>query len=162
MYILGRLPGCGARCAADLALGKNMDEMKAMLSNARPDLVTDVATGWKGLAAQLTSIQAEFEKEVARIRAHWTGAVADGSAAKAAQFSRSIGNTAKYAGHTSIAMTNAGAALGPVKDEVLAMEKPGRVSSFLNSGGDGFTGDDSGMRKHVAAGKSTQGALDTL
>ncbi|MEU9173980.1 PPE domain-containing protein [Streptomyces sp. NPDC048420] len=144
----------------NFALGKNMDEMKAMLSHARPDLVTGVAAGWKGLAAQLASIQTEFEKEVTRIQAHWTGAAADGFAAKAAQFSRSIGNTAKYASHTSIAMTNAGAALGPIKDEVLAMEKPGAVSSFFNSAGDGFTGDDSGMRKDVAAGKSAQEALD--
>ncbi|MFF0010280.1 hypothetical protein [Streptomyces sp. NPDC005374] len=144
----------------NFALGKNMDEMKAMLRHARPDLVTDVAKGWSGLSAQLASIQEEFEKEVTRIQAHWTGAAADGFAAKAKQVSKSIGNTAKYASHTSIAMTNVGAALGPIKDEVLAMEKPGRVASFFNSAGDGFTGNDANMRKDVAAGKSAQEALD--
>ena len=140
--------------------GKNMDEMKAMLSNAKPDLVTAVATGWKGLAAQLTGIRAEFEKEVARIQEHWTGAAADGFAAKAKQVSTSIANTAKYASHTSIAMTNVGAALGPIRDEVLAMEKPGRVSSFLNSAGDGFTRSGEGTDKDIAAGKGAQEVLD--
>lgn len=121
------------RHTTNFASGKNMDEMKAMLSNARPDLVTDVAAGWKGLATQLTAIQAEFEREVARIQEHWTGAAADGFAAKAKRVSTSIGNTAKYASHTSIAMTNAVSALGPIKAEVLAMKKPGRFSSLLNS-----------------------------
>ncbi|MFG2464467.1 hypothetical protein ACGFXB_03175 [Streptomyces canus] len=144
----------------NFAGGKNMDEMKAMLGNARPDLVTDVAKGWSGLATHLTDIQAEFEKEVARIQAHWTGAAADGFAAKAKQVSRSIGNTAKYASHTSIAMTNVGASLGPIKDEVMAMEKPGRVSSFLNSAGDGFTRSGEGTDKDIAAGKGAQEVLD--
>ncbi|MEV7733794.1 hypothetical protein AB0O75_17210 [Streptomyces sp. NPDC088921] len=144
----------------NFAGGKNMDEMKAMLGNARPDLVTDVAKGWSGLAAHLTDIQAEFEKEVTRIQAHWTGAAADGFAAKAKQVSKSIGNTAKYASHTSIAMTNVGATLGPIKDEVMAMEKPGRVSSFLNSAGDGFTRSGEGTDKDIAAGKGAQEVLD--
>lgn len=140
--------------------GKNMDEMKAMLSNARPDLVTGVAQGWSGLSAHLAEIQAEFEKEVTRIQAHWTGAAADGFAAKAKQVSKSIANTAKYASHTSTAMSNVGAALAPIKDEVMAMEKPGAVSSFLNSAGDGFTRSDDGLNKDIAAGKSAQQALD--
>ncbi|MFK4098831.1 hypothetical protein ACI2L1_01840 [Streptomyces sp. NPDC019531] len=144
----------------NFAGGKNMDEMKAMLGNARPDLVTGVAAGWKGLAAQLTSIQAEFEKEVTRIQAHWTGAAADGFAAKAKQVSTSIANTAKYASHTSIAMTNVGAALGPIKDEVLAMEKPGRLSSISNAAGDGFTRSNEGTDKDIAAGMGADEVLD--
>jgi uncharacterized protein YukE len=144
----------------NFAGGKNMDEMKAMLSHARPDLVTDVAKGWSGLSAQLASIQAEFEKEVTRIQAHWRGAAADGFAAKARQVSKSIGNTAKYASHTSIAMTNVGAALRPIKDEVMAMEKPGRMSSLTNAAGDGFTRSNDGLNKDIAAGKGAQEALD--
>ncbi|WP_020119640.1 hypothetical protein [Streptomyces canus] len=140
--------------------GKNMDEMQAMVRHARPDLVEDVVTGWKGVQAQLTTIQRDFEKEVARIQAHWKGAAADGFAEKSKQVSKSIGDTAKYAGHTSLAMANAAYTLGKVKDDVLAMEKPGRVSSFLNSAGDGFTGDDSGMKKDIAAGKGAQEVLD--
>ncbi|MFF0080699.1 hypothetical protein ACFYR1_13505 [Streptomyces canus] len=140
--------------------GKNMDEMQAMVRHARPDLVEGVVTGWKGVHAQLTTIQRDFEKEVARIQEHWKGAAADGFAAKATQVSKSIGDTAKYAGHTSLAMANAAYTLGKVKDDVLAMEKPGRVSSFLNSAGDGFTGDDSGMKKDIAAGRGAQDVLD--
>ncbi|KQW14322.1 hypothetical protein [Streptomyces sp. Root369] len=140
--------------------GKNMDEMQAMVRHARPDLVEGVVTGWKGVQAQLTTIQRDFEKEVARIQEHWKGAAADGFAAKATQVSKSIGDTAKYAGHTSLAMANAAYTLGKVKDDVLAMEKPGRVSSFLNSAGDGFTGDDSGMKKDIAAGRGAQDVLD--
>ncbi|WP_328780666.1 hypothetical protein OIE52_32770 [Streptomyces canus] len=140
--------------------GKNMDEMKAMVRHARPDLVEGVVTGWKGVQAQLTTIQRDFEKEVARIQEHWKGAAADGFAAKATQVSKSIGDTAKYAGHTSLAMANAAYTLGKVKDDVLAMKKPGRVSSFLNSAGDGFTGNDSGMKKDIAAGMGAQEVAD--
>jgi uncharacterized protein YukE len=140
--------------------GKNMDEMQAMVRHARPDLVEDVVTGWKGVQAQLIRIRSDFDKEVARIQEHWRGAAADGFAEKAKQVSKSIGDTAKYAGHTSLAMANASYTLGRVKDEVLKMEKPGAVSSFLNSAGDGFTGDDSGMKKDIAAGKGAQEVLD--
>jgi len=140
--------------------GKNMDEMKAMVRHARPDLVEGVVTGWKGVQAQLTTIQRDFEKEVARIQEHWKGAAADGFAEKAKQVSKSIGDTSKYAGHTALAMANAAYTLGKVKDDVLAMKKPGRVSSFLNSAGDGFTGNDRGMKKDIAAGMGAQEVAD--
>ncbi|MFF1304090.1 hypothetical protein [Streptomyces sp. NPDC058307] len=140
--------------------GKNMDEMKAMVRHARPDLVEDVVTGWKGVQAQLTAIQRDFEKEVARIQEHWKGAAADGFAAKATQVSKSIGDTAKYAGHTALAMANAAAILGKVQPEVMAMEKPGRVSSLFNSAGDGFTRSGEGTDKDIAAGMGAQEVLD--
>ncbi|MDH6548319.1 uncharacterized protein YukE [Streptomyces sp. SAI-133] len=140
--------------------GKNMDEMKAMVQHARPDLVSGVAEGWRGLSTQLTSIQTEFEKEVARIQEHWKGAAADRFAAKAKQVSKSIGDTAKYASHTSTAMANAGAMLSRIKPEVMAMEKPGKLSSAMNSLGDGFTRSDDGLNKDLAAGKGAQDALD--
>jgi uncharacterized protein YukE len=140
--------------------GKNMDEMQAMLRHARPDLVTGVAEGWAGLSKQLISIQGEFDKEVARIQEHWNGAAAERFAEKAKQVSKSIGDTAKYASHTSIAMTNAGSALGPIKEEVMAMEKPSGFSSAMNSLGDGFTRSDDGLNKDLASGKGAQDALD--
>ncbi|MFE1834364.1 WXG100 family type VII secretion target [Streptomyces sviceus] len=140
--------------------GKNMDEMKAMVRHARPDLVEGVVAGWKGVQAQLTTIQGDFEKEVARIQEHWKGAAADGFTEKAKQVSKSIGDTAKYAGHTSLAMANAAYTLGKVKDDVLAMEKPGAVSSFFNSAGDGFTRSGEGTDKDIAAGKGAQEVLD--
>ena len=140
--------------------GKNMDEMKAMLQHAKPQLVSGVAEGWRGLSAQLTSIQAEFEKEVARIQEHWKGVAAERFAAKAKQVSKSIGDTAKYASHTSTAMANAGSMLSRIQPEVMSMEKPGKVSSALNSLGDGFTRSDDGLNKDLAAGKGAQDALD--
>ncbi|MEU0211418.1 WXG100 family type VII secretion target [Streptomyces canus] len=140
--------------------GKNMDEMKAMVRHARPDLVEGVVTGWKGVQAQLTTIQRDFEKEVARIQEHWKGAAADGFTAKATQVSKSIGDTAKYAGHTALAMANASAILAKVQPEVMAMEKPGRVSSFLNSAGDGFTRSGEGTDKDISAGMGAQEVLD--
>ncbi|MEU0408657.1 PPE domain-containing protein [Streptomyces griseorubiginosus] len=142
------------------ASGKDMDEMKAMLQNAKPGLVSGVAEGWRGLSAQLTSIQSEFEKEVARIQEHWKGAAADRFAAKAKQVSKSIGDTAKYASHTSTAMANAGHTLALIKPEVMAMEKPSKLSSAMNSLGDGFTRSDDGLKKDLAAGKGAQDALD--
>ncbi|MFJ9007389.1 hypothetical protein [Streptomyces canus] len=140
--------------------GKDMDEMKAMLRHAKPQLVSGVAEGWRGLSTQLTSIQAEFEKEVARIQEHWKGAAAERFAAKAKQVSKSIGDTAKYASHTSTAMANAGSMLSRIQPEVMSMEKPGKVSSALNSLGDGFTRSDDGLNKDLAAGKGAQDALD--
>ncbi|MET7689647.1 PPE domain-containing protein [Streptomyces sp. NPDC005483] len=142
------------------ASGKDMDEMKAMVQHAKPQLVSAVAEGWRGLSAQLTSIQSEFEKEVARIQEHWKGAAAERFAAKAKQVSKSIGDTAKYASHTSTAMANAGSTLSHIQPEVMAMKKPGKISSALNSLGDGFTRSDAGLNKDLAAGKGAQDALD--
>ncbi|MFF4030040.1 WXG100 family type VII secretion target [Streptomyces sviceus] len=139
---------------------KNMDEMKAMVRHARPDLVEDVVTGWKGVQAQLVTIQRDFEKEVARIQEHWKGAAADGFAQKAKQVSKSIGDTSKYAGHTALAMANAAYTLGKVKDDVLAMEKPSTLSSWANAAGDGFTRSGEGTDKDIAAGKGAQEVLD--
>ncbi|MFF7564653.1 hypothetical protein ACFZB4_32370 [Streptomyces pseudovenezuelae] len=140
--------------------GKDMDEMKAMVQHAKPELVAGVAKGWMGLSTQLTSIQTEFEKEVARIQEHWKGAAADRFAAKAKQVSKSISDTAKYASHTSTAMANAGHTLGLIKPEVMAMEKPSKLSSAMNSLGDGFTRSDDGLKKDLAAGKGAQDALN--
>ncbi|NEB06185.1 hypothetical protein [Streptomyces sp. SID13726] len=142
------------------ASGKDMDEMKAMLQHAKPQLVSGVAAGWRGLSEQLTGIQSEFEKEVARIQEHWKGAAAERFAAKAKQVSKSIGDTAKYASHTSTAMANAGSTLSHIQPEVMAMEKPSKISSALNSLGDGFTRSDDGLNKDLAAGKGAQDALD--
>ncbi|KUM82723.1 PPE domain-containing protein [Streptomyces pseudovenezuelae] len=140
--------------------GKDMDEMKAMVQHAKPELVSGVAKGWMGLSTQLASIQSEFEKEVARIQEHWKGAAADRFAAKAKQVSKSISDTAKYASHTSTAMANAGHTLGLIKPEVMAMEKPSKLSSAMNSLGDGFTRSDDGLKKDLAAGKGAQDALN--
>ncbi|MEU6354000.1 hypothetical protein ABZ896_32490 [Streptomyces sp. NPDC047072] len=140
--------------------GRNMDEMKAMVRHANPKAVTDVAAGWSGLSEKLLTIQSDFEKEVARIQEHWKGTAAENFAGKAKQVGKSIGDTAKYASHTSIAMTNAGSILGKVQPEVLAMEKPGRISSMLNSAGDGFTRSNAGTDKDIAAGMGAQEVVD--
>lgn len=142
------------------ASDKNMDEMQAMLQNARPDLVEGVADGWKGLSDALVTIQRDFDEEVSRIQAHWRGSAADNFTTKAKQVSKSLGDCATYASHTSTAMKNAGSALGPIKDEVLAMEKPSAVSSALNSLGDGFTRSDDGLDKDLSSGAGAQQALD--
>jgi uncharacterized protein YukE len=139
---------------------KNMDQMQEMVRHSNPKAVTDVAVGWDGLSKALIDVQRDFDKEVARIQEHWKGAAADRFAEKAKQVSKSLGDCAKYAGHTSTAMQNAGSVLGRIKDEVLAMEKPSALSSALNSLGDGFTRSDEGMKQDLASGKGAQAALD--
>lgn len=142
------------------ASDKNMDQMQEMVRHSNPKAVTDVAVGWDGLSKALISIQRDFDKEVARIQEHWKGTAADRFAEKAKRVSKSLGDCAKYASHTSTAMQNAGSVLGRIKDEVLAMEKPSALSSALNSLGDGFTRSDEGMKRDLASGKGAQATLD--
>ncbi|WP_079025124.1 PPE domain-containing protein [Streptomyces leeuwenhoekii] len=142
------------------ASDKNMDQMQEMVRHSNPKAVTDVAVGWDGLSKALISIQRDFDKEVARIQEHWKGTAADRFAEKAKRVSKSLGDCAKYASHTSTAMQNAGSVLSRIKDEVLAMEKPSALSSALNSLGDGFTRSDEGMKRDLASGKGAQATLD--
>lgn len=142
------------------ASDSSMDDMQNMLRNANPEAVKDVAAGWQGLSEALLTIQSDFDKEVARIQEHWKGSAADNFAAKAKQASKSLGDCATYATHTSTAMANAGSVLGHIKDEVMAMEKPSAVSSFLNSAGDGFTRSDKNLNRDLASGAGAQQALD--
>ncbi|WP_405724250.1 hypothetical protein OG607_18235 [Streptomyces sp. NBC_01537] len=150
----------------DFAMGKDMDQMKAMVAHADPVTVSHVAEAWATVKDQLVGeggAKGLLEAAVGHILQHWEGDSADGFAAQAKKISQKITDGAKYAEYTSTAMAHAASVLTHVQREVRDMHKPSESSSLLDHGKDLLTGggrDDSGLKADLASGTSTQQALD--
>ncbi|MFE2429649.1 WXG100 family type VII secretion target [Streptomyces sp. NPDC059373] len=151
----------------DFAMGKNMDEMKAMLSNADPGAVDGVAKAWKSVEQQLVGAdgaKALLETAVDHILQTWEGSSADGFAAEAKKISKKITDGATYAKYTGTAMQSAADALTHYKGIVEKMQKPDESSSLGDHIKDAFTGhhrSDAGLKADLAKGVTTQQALDS-
>ncbi|MFR9675672.1 hypothetical protein [Streptomyces sp. TR02-1] len=145
------------------ATSHTIDSMKAMMAGAKPEAVLGVADAWESLHDLLVSgggsIKGDFDKAVQHVLAHWEGASADEFAKKARKISKQIADCATYAGHTSVAMRNAGKRLQDIKPQVDAIEKPDSLDSAMNSLGDGLTRDDSKWRGEI---QNNQGARNAL
>ena len=144
----------------------NMDQMKAMVINAKPGVVHDVARGWLKVNNDLVGedggggSRQDFLAAVHGVLEHWEGEAADRFKARAEVIAKKMQDGAQYAQYTSIALGSAATVLETIKPEVEAMEKPGTISSGLDFVGDGFSHDDSGYQADKRAGMSTQEALD--
>ncbi|MGW1744926.1 hypothetical protein ACWCRD_04755 [Streptomyces sp. NPDC002092] len=144
----------------------NMDQMKAMVINAKPGVVHDVARGWRKVNDDLVGEDSgggsrqDFLAAVHGVLEHWEGEAADRFKARAEVIAKKMQDGAQYAKYTSVALGSAATVLETIKPEVEAMEKPGTISSGLDFVGDGFSHDDSGYQADKAAGMSTQEALD--
>lgn len=151
----------------DFAMGKDMDQMKSMVSKGNPEAVREVASGWKSVHDQLVGdggIQATFQAAVDHILQSWQGDAADGFSAQATTITKKLTDGAQYAHYTATAMESAATALAHIKPQVQAMQKPSETSSLLDHGKDILTGggrDDSGLKTSIAKGASTQDALDS-
>ncbi|OEV29797.1 hypothetical protein AN219_14535 [Streptomyces nanshensis] len=147
------------------ATAEDIDSMKAMLAGARPDQVLDVADGWMAVHDHLVSgggsIKSDFDKAVDHVLQHWEGESADEFAKEAKKVSKSITDCSTYASRMSTVMRNVGQQLSDIKPKVEAIEKPGTISSAMNSLGDGFSRDDSKWRGEIQGNQGAQKALDS-
>ncbi|NLU69618.1 hypothetical protein [Streptomyces sp. HNM0574] len=146
------------------ATGKSLQQLKAMVAGAKPDLVLDVADAWKAVHDHLVggggSVKGDFDKAVEHVLQHWEGESADEFSKRAKRISKQISDCAKYADYTSTAMRNAGTKLREIKPQVDAIEEPDTVDRGLDKIGDGFTRDDNEWRKDINGNKGAQSALD--
>ncbi|KPI05829.1 hypothetical protein OK074_4319 [Actinobacteria bacterium OK074] len=144
----------------------NMDQMKAMVIDAKPNEVHDVARGWRTISNDLVGehggggSRQDFLTAVHAVLEHWEGEAADRFKARAEVIAQKMQDGAKYAQYTSTALGSAATVLETIKPEVEAMEKPGTLSSAGDFLADGFSHDDSGYQADKQAGMSTQEALD--
>jgi hypothetical protein len=158
--------GVTGEVKTNFAMGRNMDQMKSMVSNANPEAVHSVSQGWKDVHEQLVGAggaEAVFKAAVDHILQHWEGASADAFASRAKTISQKISDGAQYAHYTSVAMEHAATVLEHIKPEVEAMQKPSEVSSLEDHAKDllhGHGRSDSGVKADLAKGVGTQQALD--
>ncbi|MET8956722.1 hypothetical protein ACWEQN_35885 [Streptomyces sp. NPDC004129] len=144
----------------------NMDQMKAMVINAKPGVVHDVARGWRKVNHDLVGedggggSRQDFLAAVHGVLEHWEGEAADRFKARAEVIAKKMQDGAQYAKYTSVALGSAATVLESIKPEVEAMEKPGTIASGVDFLADGFSHDDSGYQADKRAGMSTQEALD--
>jgi hypothetical protein len=152
-----------AKHSTPFGLNYDMDQMKDMVRDADPGTVKRVATAWEALSNDLVGpggIKASLDAAVEHVLAHWEGQSADLFRARAQVISKKITDSSKYATHTSISLRGAAAKLDEIKPEVLAMEKPGKISSGLDYVGNMGHRDDSGANNALKSGAGSQEALD--
>ncbi|MFG2731300.1 hypothetical protein [Streptomyces canus] len=152
-----------AQHTTPFGLNYDMDQMKDMVRDADPGTVKRVATAWESLRNDLVGpggIKASLDAAVEHVLAHWEGQSADLFRERAQVIGKKITDSSKYATHTSISLRGAAAKLDEIKPAVLAMEKPGKVSSTLDYIGNMGDRDDSGANNALKSGAGSQEALD--
>ncbi|WP_420035850.1 hypothetical protein ACN2WE_29625 [Streptomyces sp. cg28] len=127
----------------------NMDQMKAMLQNAKSGAVHDVADGWKAIHDQLVEAKTVYEAAVAEVLHDWEGASADQFHARSKVISKKIVDTSTYASNISTTMASAATALDEIKPLVMAMEKPSSVASAKDKLTDGGR-DEDGLARDIS------------
>ncbi|MDQ0991123.1 hypothetical protein [Streptomyces sp. V3I7] len=147
---------------ADLTL----NQMKAMVVNAKPGDVHDVARGWLKVNHDLVGEKGgggarhDFLQAVYGVLEHWEGDAADRFKEQAEIIAKKMEDGAKYAEYTSTAMENAATVLETTKTAVDDMEEPGAFSRGFDFVADGLSHDDSGYQADQRAGMTAQEALD--
>ncbi|RAJ69683.1 hypothetical protein K378_00835 [Streptomyces sp. Amel2xB2] len=143
---------------------EDIDSMKAMLADANPGQVIEVADAWQKIHDHLVggggSVRGDFDKAVDHILQHWEGESADEFAKKARKISKSIGDCATYATRTSTVMRNVGHKLSEIKPKVDAIEKPSGFGKAMDKIGDGFSRDDTKWKSEIHGNQGAQKALD--
>ncbi|MFE1841473.1 hypothetical protein [Streptomyces sviceus] len=152
-----------AKHTTPFGLNYDMDQMKDMVRDADPTTVHRVATAWDALSKDLVGpggIKESLDAAVEHVLAHWEGQSADLFRERAQVISKKITDSSKYASHTSTSLKGAAVELEKIKPQVLAMEKPGKVSSALDYIGNMGDRDDSGANNALKSGAGSQEALD--
>ncbi|WP_053850323.1 WXG100 family type VII secretion target [Streptomyces sp. NRRL B-24085] len=152
-----------AKHTTPFGLNYDMDQMKDMVRDADPGTVKRVAAAWEALSKDLVGpggIKESLDAAVEHVLAHWEGQSADLFRARAQVIGKKIIDSSKYATHTSTSLKGAAATLEQIKPEVMAMEKPGKVSSALDYIGNMGDRDDSGANNALKSGAGSQQALD--
>ncbi|WP_330264091.1 hypothetical protein [Streptomyces griseorubiginosus] len=152
-----------AKHSTPFGLNYDMDQMKDMVRDADPGTVNRVAAAWDALSKDLVGpggIKESLDAAVEHVLAHWEGQSADLFRQRAQVISKKLTDSSKYASHTSTSLKGAAATLAQIKPEIMAMEKPGKVSSALDYIGNMGDRDDSGANNALKSGESSQAALD--
>lgn len=152
-----------AKHTTQFGLNYDMDQMKDMVRDADPGTVNRVAAAWDALSKDLVGpggIKESLDAAVEHVLAHWEGQSADLFRQRAQVIGQKLTDSSKYASHTSTSLKGAAATLAQIKPEIMAMEKPGKVSSALDYIGNMGDRDDSGANNALKSGESSQAALD--
>lgn len=149
-----------AKPTTKFGLECDMDQMKAMVQSADAGTVKSVAQGWADLSNELIGsggIKEGLETAVQHVLAHWEGQSADLFKQRAQEISKTITDSAGYADNVAASLRGAAAILSKVRDTVMAMEKPGKLSSaadFIGDLGDrdGGPAADNALRSGASSG----------
>ncbi|MBC3844083.1 hypothetical protein GXW82_39475 [Streptacidiphilus sp. 4-A2] len=95
-----------------------LDGLRAMVEHADPSALDTVAGHWTSVSKALSAVQTDFQTHTSAALENWTGAAADGFAARAQQLHASLGNGAQYAQNTSTGVAAASAALKTAKQNM--------------------------------------------
>ncbi|MCL6296931.1 WXG100 family type VII secretion target [Streptomyces kronopolitis] len=161
--------------------------MKAMVRDAQPAKVEEIADHWMHVHDQLAgdapdgSVRDLLDKAVADVLEYWHGSAAEAFATRARMLSTSLKNGSLYAKNTSHTLKSAAIDLREAKRAVTALQdttSESRSGNFLGAAvslakdgwdkvEDGFSGrDDSGLNRDISKGMSAAKAraahADTL
>ncbi len=158
-----------------------LESLKAMVRDAQPDKVDEIADHWMYVHDQLAGdapdgcVRDLLDKAVADVLEYWHGAAADAFAKRARTLSKSLKNGSLYAKNTSHILKGAASDLREAKRSVTQLqdtesEKKGGniVTATFSAIGDGvdkvgddwFGGgrDDSGLNRDISKGMSADEA----
>lgn len=178
--------GSGGGHSTDFS-GHTLESLKAMVRDAQPDKVDEIADHWMYVHDQLAgdapdgSVADLLDKAVADVLEYWHGSAADAFAARAKNLSTSLKNGSLYAKNASHTLKSAAIDLREAKRAVTALQDTeseskdgnivGAAISFAKDGWDkaeDFVSgrDDTGLKRDISKGMSVDEArakhADTL
>ncbi len=157
-----------------------LEALKAMVRDAQPDKVDEIADHWMYVHDQLAgdapdgSVRDLLEKAIADVREYWHGAAAEAFEARAKVLSTSLKNGSLYAKNTSHTLKSAAIDLRNAQRAVTALQdsesdsKGGNVlqaiGSKIQDGADWLSDfgarSDDGLKQDLAKGMGTGDALE--
>jgi uncharacterized protein YukE len=125
------------------ATDEDIESMRAMVVDAKPELVLNVADEWENIHDLLVngggSVKGDFDRTVRNLLQHWEGEAAEAFARKAERLSKQLGDCGTYARYTATAMRNAGERLSVIKPKIEALAKRRTLGGAVNRIGDAFS-----------------------
>ncbi len=169
--------GSGGRHTTNFS-GHTLESLKAMVRDAQPNKVEEIADHWMHVHDQLAgdapdgSVRDLLDKAVADVLEYWHGTAAEAFAARAKTLSTSLKNGSLYAKNTSHTLKSAAIDLREAKRAVTDLQDTeserksgnivGAAISFAKDGvdkaGDFLSRDDTGLKSDVSKGMSSDKA----
>ncbi|MFD8593914.1 WXG100 family type VII secretion target [Kitasatospora sp. NPDC059646] len=134
--------------------------LKGMVSNSSPEQIREVGRAWQSVHAELTQAAADLQAAIEHATANWSGAAAQGFAAKGAQIQQGMANTAAHAQNTSAAMNYAATALAQTKSTMAQIKVPTFMDRVGKTLSDGFASSDEGFKRDLASGMNRIDAVN--
>ncbi|WP_051732686.1 WXG100 family type VII secretion target [Kitasatospora phosalacinea] len=134
--------------------------LKNMVSGSNPGLIKEVGQHWQNVHQELMQAAADLQAAIEHATANWTGAAAQGFAAKGAQIQQGMTATAAHAQNTSVAMNYAGEALEQTKSTMDRIKVPSFMDRVGKTLSDGFASSDAGFKRDLASGMNRIDAVN--